>query len=445
MVARSTGRSSHGASAAALVAMLAFMGCAQPSRDRTWVHDELVERTGHGFETSGGETSTTGPLDEDEAVALALAHSPRFAADLARLDLARADFREAARLSNPRASLLAPIGPINAAASLLAPILELFQLPKRTKAAGRALESVAESLVQSGLDLVRDVRLAHIDADLATRRLAVLEELERNASDLADIADTRSATGDVSPAEAYPLRADALVAADRADVARRDRVVAIATLATLLGREAGADLTIVSTRPIPATVPALEPLLQIARSGRPDVRAAKLALESAAHRAGWERSRIVNLSVQADLQWSGGQVGARVGGVLEIPLFNQNQGGVGRAESAIEAAAHRVDEVRQRVTLEVVRARAQLEQALRSLERYERAILPPLDEALEAARLRYQIGDDSYLIVVDALTRLGAAQLRHVELQAEVRRAHAELERATGSRIDLAARGDDAR
>ena len=167
------------------------------------------------------------------------------------------------------------------------------------------------------------------------------------------------------------------------------------------------------------------------------MRAAELALESAALRAGWERSRVVNLSAQVDVQWDRSSGDARVGGALELPIFNQNQGGIGRAEAAIESARHRVRQLRQQVTLELVRANAALEQARASLERYTQEILPPLNDALDAATLRYELGDDSYLVVLDAFARLTNAQLREAELEADVRRAHAELERAAGARMEI--------
>ena len=44
-------------------------------------------------------------LSEDEASAVALWNSPTFAADMARLTSARADFAEAARPDNPRVTL----------------------------------------------------------------------------------------------------------------------------------------------------------------------------------------------------------------------------------------------------------------------------------------------------------------------------------------------------
>ncbi|MEZ4339333.1 MAG: TolC family protein [Sandaracinaceae bacterium] len=425
---------------------LAVAGCAQPSRDRAWVADAIEARTGHRIASAGGETpgralpddvSLEDGVDEDEAVAIALHASPAFLADMARLTSATADFEEAARIDNPRLGAQGPIGVIAAATSLLAPIMSLFQLPQRTEAAGRALESVAESLVQSGLDLARDARLAHIDQVLAEERLRILEALQENAEGLSAIAAARADAGDSSPAEALAVRADAFVAADAVAVATRDRVTAAARLAVLLGREASDPLEVVARRSLPGAAPPVADLLRVARDGRPDVRAAALELEAAGARAGWERSRIVSLSIQADAQWTSTAGGVRLGGTIDLPIFNQNQGGVGRAEAAIERARHRLDAVRQQVTLEVVSARARLEQSLVSRARYADDVLPPLEGALVAATERFELGDDSYLVVLDASARVGAARLRLAELDAEVRRAHAELERAVGARLSI--------
>ena len=58
----------------------------------------------------------------------------------------------------------------------------------------------------------------------------------------------------------------------------------------------------------------------------------------------------------------------------------------------------------------------------------------------DAARLRYELGEDSYLVVLDALGRQTAAELRVAELDADVRRARAELERAIGHRLGVTPR-----
>ena len=417
--------------------------CATASRNRGWVSDELGRRTGQEIQAEDGERSLPPGVDladglsEDEASALALWNSPTFAADMARLTSARADFAEAARPDNPRLTLQAPIGMITAAASLLAPVMSFFQIPKRTQAAGRALEAVAESLVQSGLDLVRDARVAHADCVFTVERVAIERSLLETADELARIAGARAEAGEISPSDALIVRADASLAADRLALAQRDAITALARLHTLLGSDEQDRLQPVAERALPEGAPLLGSLIAVARESRPDVRAARLELEGAAARLGWERSRIVTLSAQADVQWNRSQAGVRVGGVMELPIFNQNQGGRGRAEAAIEQAMHRLVALQQRVTLEVITARVSLETALASKARYAANIVPPLDAALEAAKLQFQLGDQSYLVVLDVLGRLGLARARMAELDAEVRRAHAELERSVGARVEV--------
>ncbi len=419
------------------------LGCATPSRDRAWVADELGHRTGFTLRAAGDKPKGLPPqvriddgLNEDEAVAVALWNSPAFAADLERLSLATADFRQASRIDNPQLYVGAPIGSIVAAASLVAPLTSLLTISRRTEAADLMVSSVAESLVQTGLDLIRDVRVAHTDRALAERRLRIARELERNAGQLAVLAEARASAGEISRAEALAVRADASVATDGTQMAERDLTIASGRLQALLGGSVGVELNVEVERQLPRTAPALDELLLVARRSRPDVLALELELRGAAERAGWERWRILALSAQADVQWDSQRVGARVGGVIELPIFNQNQGGVGRAEAAIESARYRADALRQQVALEVLTARAQLQQAIASQRRYQDAILPPLADALAAATERYELGDDAYIVVLDALRRLGTARLRAAELDAEVRRAQAQLERAVGARLE---------
>lgn len=423
-----------------LLLLVTLCGCATPSRNRAWVADELQRRTGATIATEDQKSPPVvlaDGLDEDEAVALALWQSPTYGADLMRLKAATADFAAASRIDNPRLSLLAPIGAITAAASLVAPLTSLFGLEPRTRAADLVVSSVASSLVQSGLDLVRDVRTAHVDAIVAKRRLVVLEGLYATARDVARIARVRADAGETNPSEALALEAEAALALDELARGERDVVLTRARLANLLGETTSALPKLVSDRSAPRRVPALAALLQVAQRGRPDVQAAKLEMEGAAARAGWERSRVVGLSLQTDLQWDTTKVGARVGGVVDLPVFNQNQGGVGRAEADVQAAHSRAIALAQQVSLEVATARTNLLLASRSLARYQDHILPPLEAALAAQTRRFRRGDDSFLIVLDAQRRLGTARLREVELDADVRRARVTLERAVGARLEV--------
>jgi len=107
-----------------------------------------------------GAVSLSDGLTENEAVAIALWNNAQFQALLADLGFARADLQDASLLTNPILSLLFPIGPKQLEATLSLPVDALWQRPHRVAAAQFDAERVAENLVQQGLALIRDVRLA---------------------------------------------------------------------------------------------------------------------------------------------------------------------------------------------------------------------------------------------------------------------------------------------
>jgi cobalt-zinc-cadmium efflux system outer membrane protein len=419
----------------ALAIAVASAGCATSDRDRRWVEERLEER---GV-TSGDEDVerlVADGIDETEVSRIALARSPRFHAELARIDAARADLDEAARIANPQITLGGPLGPITAVAMILAPLESLWQLPARTEAATRALEATAESVVQTGLDVARDARLAHIELVLAGDRVALRREVLALVAELARIADARANVGEATSVEAALARAELGAATDALAAAGTAQAITRARLAEQLGIDpTEAELEARDTHE-PVEPPSVGELLRAARASRPDVRGVELALRAATARGGWERTRVVALAAQVETQWSGDQVGVRLGGRIDLPIFSQNQGGIGRADAEVARLTAQLEATRLRVTTEVVESRARLVQARASLALYRADVLPALAEALRVATRTWEIGEDTYLFVLDALRRQVAARLVELDLLAEARRAEAELERAIGARLE---------
>lgn len=420
------------------LACVLALGCAGSDRDRAWVVRALADR---GF-TSGGEDALDrleGGVDEEDAVAIALATSPTYAADLARIDSARADLDEAGRPANPQITLLGALGPISAVATLLAPLESLWQIPLRTEASARALEGVAESLVQSGLDLAREARLAHAERGLAEERVRIRAALVATATELSRIAEARARLGETSPAEASTVRAEAGAAIDAHQESEAQLEVARARLRNVLGLDESAAPFAIEFAREPGEPPPVGELVALARASRPDVRAAELAIQAAVARAGWERSRVVAVAAQIEGHWTRNEgpdeLALRLGSRIELPIFGANPGGIGRAEAEIARATASLEVARQRVVLEIVQARSRAVQALRSLALHRAEVLPALDEALRVAEQSYAIGEETFVVVLDVLRRIGDARLREADLMAETRRADAELERAVGARI----------
>ncbi|MBN8617192.1 MAG: TolC family protein [Deltaproteobacteria bacterium] len=430
-----------------LVSWWLTSGCASSSRDRAWLDAQLNDRLGG---TTGGEDARRAVrwpedvtledgLDEREVVALALTRSPMLRADLARIDAARASLDEANRPANPQLSLMGPFGPVTAVATLLAPLESLWQMPDRAAAAARDADAAGESALMSALTIARDARLLHVELALAQDRAAVRTALRMAADELARVGEVRARLGEATPLEAELLAVDASNAIDAATIADNDVIMARARLSAALAlddAQTSGDWRAVFEGETAVVDVALDQLLAAARSLRPDARAAEIAIDAAASRAGWERSRVIALGALVEGQWSEA-IGPslRVGARLDLPIFGLNPGGIGRAEAEILRATALLDVTIQTVASEVRVAHARALQAERSRRLFDAEVLPSLEASLRMAQAGFLAGDAPSLIVLDVLRRISEARLRRADLVAEARRARAELERAIGGRL----------
>jgi cobalt-zinc-cadmium efflux system outer membrane protein len=374
-------------------------------------------------------------LTQEEAVAIALWNSPSFQATLTDLGIARADLAEAGLLRNPIFSLLFPIGPKQLELTLQYPFDALFQRPARVAAAGLNAQAVGERLVWDALRLVADVRTAHADAVTAERRLILATENADLTRRLADITDARLRAGDISELEARAPRTDA----SQADVIRRavehDRDLARLTLAALLGMDRTPEqfqARVSAAYDTPACV-VDENRLKDALASRPDVRAAELAIEAAAARARWERSRVLALIGVLDANGQGDE-GFEMGpGInIDVPIFSRNQGGVARATAEIESATHLYAAARSQVIADVRTAAVRVTQAQQALDAWSVEIVPSLETELRQAESAYQAGEVALLNVLDVSRRLVDGRMRQLDAEADLYRARVSLERALG-------------
>ncbi len=137
-------------------------------------------------------------LSEEEAIAVGLWNNPAYQELLADLQIAEADIIEAAQLQNPQVITMFPVGPKQWEFALQVPLDVLWLRPIRVSAADLEANRVAERLVQDGLNVVRDVRFAYIDWQLALERARLAEQGAKLRADVARIAEARLDAGDVA-------------------------------------------------------------------------------------------------------------------------------------------------------------------------------------------------------------------------------------------------------
>ena len=421
---------------------LVLVGCTVSTiHDESYVSDSIRTRTGHNLrmEEEGlfkipDTVKIEDGLTEDEAVAIALWNNAQFQADLVDLGFARADLIEAGLLKNPVLSLLFPLGPKQLEATLSLPIDFFWKRPKRVAAAKLNAEQVAYSLVQHGLNFVRDVMLTYAELVFARNRAKIVAEEAELRSEIAKIASDRLRVGDISGLEETAFQLAAARAQEASIRFDRDARLVKERFRTLLGLgleeftlELTPDFSSIEFQEQPSD------LLTKAFAARPDLRAAEIAIEAAGYRLGWERSKIFSLTAQLDANGEGKE-GFEMGPglVMELPILNQNNGMVSRAQAELTKAARQYLAVKHRIIQEVNEAYAQYQAAMKALKILRVDILPSATAAADNAAAAYSIGEISYLELLDFRRQLINSRLRYVEAEADMRWAETRLKYSIG-------------
>jgi cobalt-zinc-cadmium efflux system outer membrane protein len=434
---------------AALISLCLFLaGCVggNPTGHEA-VSAGLQLRTGRRLpsELPRGASLANG-LTMEEAVTIALCNNALFLETLAELGVARAEVVQAGVVPNPTLTLLFPSGSkqLEFTAKLATEVLWLR--PRRLKAAKLDYTRTAEALVQNGLNLIRDVKLAFVDAVAAEQRLRLAEEAAVLSAKIEKLARARVAAGDVSELEAGPAGIDTLQAQEIAGRSQHEVTIARERLRHLLGL--GLDrrsFRIVDHGGPPRVPPAVAPLVKQALASRPDLRAAEIAVERAAAGQGLARAEIFQLTAALDanrttVPTNGGtgdrqRIEAGAGLDVTIPILNQNQGGRARAGAQLAKAARQYATLRDRIILEVREAHVRCLLAQESYGTWHARILPPLVQSVAQAEQAYEVGNVNLLLALENTRRLSDARAREAAAAADLRRATAELERAIGGRV----------
>ncbi|NOU43825.1 MAG: TolC family protein [Methyloglobulus sp.] len=421
-----------------------FVGCTSHPNDIKAVSDSLEHRTGYGLNTKPAKKLAWPPgvaikdgLTEDELVALALWNNAAFQETLVDLQLSRADLIQAGMLPNPTLWMLFPVG-IKPLELLLRYPLEAFWLrADRVESAEQDVQRTAQRLVQNGLDVIRDARLASAELTLAKQRLDYADNTAHLAANVAELTQARLNAGDATELEVANAKVDAKQAEEQRLRWQHDVEIANQRLRTLVGLGLEHWPRIIKPSPLLSNIPAeSKALVEEALKARPDLYAAELNLAAMGERIGLARAEVFTITAILSTKDVNGQTVSGPGLDIALPIFNQNQGGVAQAKARFEKAARSYTTLRDRIVLEVREAFTRLQQAHASLNQWQTEILPPLNEAVKNAEKAYGHGNVSYLFVLEAQRKSLDAQLKAVAAEADLRRVRAELERSIGRSLD---------
>lgn len=372
-------------------------------------------------------------LSEDEAILTALSNNSAFQATLAQLGAAGGDAVQATLLANPQFLTYLPSGAKEGQYTLYAPIESYLLRPTRVKVANREYRRVGEQLVQNGLNLSRDVRLAYTDWVLAKQQADLALEAEDIRKAISKLTDDRLKDGDISELETIAAKVDSLNATATLGVQRMSINIAEARIATLIGLPQLSQPLVPGTIPEPTLpVQSEEELVQEALACRPDLHAAKWAVAAARERSRLSRWLWLRLDGVLDVRDGRGYNFTGSGLRFDVPIFNRNEGGILRADWELNGALHNRDAISDQIVVDVRTSYRQLLQAYENLRILKQDVEPALIDALQIAKKGFEDGGSDYLIVLQTTTQYLTAKGQILAQQAACNRAVAELERSVG-------------
>jgi outer membrane protein, heavy metal efflux system len=425
--------------------VVAYAGCRSPwpCNQRHVVSSELQSRLGSELGPGCGLTGGSIPesvnfddgITESEAVALAFWNNAAYHELLAQLGISRSQLFNAGLISDPQFVLFFPVGPKQLELTGSQSVDAIWLRPIRLRAAQLDLDELARSMIQNGLNLARDARLAHVNLILAQNRAELTTKALELRKDIQSLAEKRLKSGDISELEVIATRIDALQATAVAANAAQDVMVAREQLRVLTGLPAPTDQFVAVAESFSTTPPDddKETLVDLAHAMRPDLRAIEIRKAGAMERARLARKQFMNLDAIFDAN-SKGTKGFESGPGLRftLPIFNGNRGGIAVADAIVNQVDKQYSTLKDQIEWEVRTAQVQLGQALEQRELIETRILPALAEAQELARKNYEDGGVAYFLVLQTTSQYVDAQLRREEASAAIRRAHVQLERSIG-------------
>lgn len=431
---------------ACLVLPVALGGCATPPAcSPACVSANLQQRTGFalGVSPRPGEvlfpngTTLKDGLVEEEAVILALWNNALFQELLTELGIARGDLVQAGLLPNPEFVYFwgVPEKPFKYAFDF--PIEAFWLRPIRIGAAARESGRVCHRLAQAGLDLIRDTRQAYADLILARERLVVFDDQVELRGKIAKLAQARYEAGDISGQEAATAKIDSLAAVQDRTRFEYDVSLAEQRLRFLMGL--GDDCTPllpIPTAPLPICPPDSDGLVREATHSRPDIMSSDEAIATTAERLRLARVGWVRLLGIGDAT-SGKGRGHEFGPALRftVPIFNCNEGNIARAEAELEQATRRKQTLINQAILDVRQAHLRYRQAQAELDVIDQKVRPAVESAILRTQKAYREGNTSFVVVLETTRQLFDTRLRRAQLHADLRRAHADLERSVGRHL----------
>ena len=435
------------------------LGCAgvSPERGHADVAKLLEARTGYKTRWEKGpppdeqiarwvDTLLRGGLSRDAAVEIALVNSPNLQSTYEELGVSQADMIQAGLISNPTIGgsfgVLLPgsNGQPEYEASISQDFLSIFLMPLRKRVAKQRFLADTVRVAHETMRVAANVKRLVANVEAQTQLVA----LRRSVVDAADASayfaqrqfeagniNALSLTRELSALEQARLNVehDELALTEAREEVNR----ALGLWGPRTGWALAEKLPELPERELP-----LEGLEARAVAQRLDVEAARIEVELLWNALELARDSRLFGVVQVGAHIHQDADGPKLIGPtlsLELPIFDQRQAVIARLQSQHRQATHRLDAIAVDARSEVRSATARLLSARRIVERYQGAVLPLRERAVDQSQLQYNAMQICLFELVATKQDQIEAYRGYLDALRDYWAARADLELAVGGRI----------
>jgi len=375
------------------------------------------------------------PLTLDQALDLLRQQNPELLAAALNIRAAHGDLTSARLLPNPTLSNQVgnfPLGRTNppglgVGQTVIEQVGVQEELPlwgrrgARVSAAGAREAQATNDRADLERRLVFETRSRFVAVLVTTERLRLARENLDRYRETVRVSSERRKAGDISPAELDKVSLEQRSFEREVADAETERTEAVAALLPLLGLDAG-DVTVTGELTPPAARTDVDALVEEALARRPDLRALARAVEAADARLRLARAErwpdpTVGVQYTHDQFTVSGDLANSLGTSLSLPLplFNQNQGEIQRAEAEAMIARRELDKARLAIPQEVRTSVNTYVIASEETRRYETTYLSQAKDALRSTEASYREGAVSLLEFLEAERAYTQTQRDHLK------------------------------
>ena len=437
---------------------LVLLGCATVETDAEWSRfkETSRKRTGHEllWEQSEGEEAfirkeikeiLADGLSRDEAVKVALLNNRLLQSTFEEIGISKSDLVQAGLFRNPRIGALFRFpfdgGTTNIDAFGIFSLADFWQIPFRKKVAAVQLEMSMMRVNQIVLDTAAEAKRAYDALYYLHLGEKQTGDIVKKFQEIDNRVKTRRQFGFVSDLDIYLSQVLVVEAELALYRIQRELSIAKAHLDQVLGLKQDLvhyKITQGQESHIPE-IPNVEEALEHALRHRFDIQMARFRIMEAERQLKLEKAyvfRDVNFLLSYERGIGGEEVfGPGIG--LQLPLFDQNQAQIAKAQYMIRRAHKRLQSLEEQIKEEVIRDLERIDLQKTRARILEKKVIPLRLKALDYSNKWVHAMQLNRLFLLEAQKGLMQTNLELLQTRMELHRALVDLERHLGGKLPL--------